>query len=284
MIEISPPPGLKFLEDKMTLSYLKNEYVTLYVYFKNQNGQYVNVDNPSVVFKNKSNLVEVFPIILVPLERVNNEDIGYYHINFLSTGLEATTYLVEFKGNQEGTQVLLNIPGEFALFNTPTIQVYIDELRLMLNDYLTNRYRIEDTKVNLWEDKELFQSLKTSLFRMRTFPPILSQEFTFDNIAEGEGLLIEGGIIFSLFTRAILEVTNEFQYSDELSLAIKRSDSYRGIAKDLMTDWDKNVRMYKTNLQFKRTKPIAVKTARMPMVGRFILSMLPNRQVIFGRY
>lgn len=267
-----------------SLSYLKSEYVTLYVYFKNQSGQYVDIDNPSVVFKNKSTKVEVYPMILVPLEKVNNEDKGYYHINFLSTGLEAITYSVEFKGYQEGTQVLLNIPGEFALFDTPTIQVYVDELRLMLNDYLTERYRLEDTKVNLWEDKELFQALKTSLFRMRTFPPILAQEFTFDNIAEGEGLLIEGGIIFSLITRAILEVTNEFQYSDELSLALQRADKYRSIAKDLMVDWDKNVRMYKTNLQFRRTKPIAVKSARMPMVGRFILSMLPNRQVIFGRY
>lgn len=267
------------------LQYLKSEYISLSCYFKSNAGQIVDVENQSVTIKKKSNSQVVSPTIMVPLEKVGDTT-GFYRVSFLSTGLEATTYTIRFEGNPVGSQDTVGVNGEFALFNTPLIQVYIDELRLMLSDYTTSRYRLEDVDTNLWENEELYNSLKISLSRMKAFPPILSaaNQFTFDNIGDGESLLIQGGVIYALISRAVLEVTNEFQYNDELSLAIQRAQKYQSIAQMLLPDWEKAVKGYKTNLQFNYAKPIGLKSCRMPMIGRFILSLLPHRQVIFGRY
>lgn len=262
------------------LQYQRSEYLQLECYFRDDQSNLVDPKDPTATFKKTADSVSVSPTVMAPLEKVIETDTGHYRVDILTTGLQAISYTVTFEGYYPvSSPNKVTTTGTFTLCSIPTEQVLINELRWMLQDELTSRYQLDDPTLKKWENKEVYLALQQALRLINSTPPHLASLFTFETIEQG--LLLEGAFCLALRGRVVLEIANEFQYTDELSLSLQRSPKYWSLVSKLYDQWLIEIKLFKKHLGFRQVQPIAVRSIRIPLTARTVLSMLPYMKVIF---
>ncbi|MNV37516.1 hypothetical protein D3C71_1290380 [compost metagenome] len=112
-------------------------------------------------------------------------------------------------------------------------------LRVMLNDLPDDTYRslgtlVEEQRGERWSDMKLLIYLQQAVADINAEPAHTSH--TLSNFPEAwKACIINGGMIFALISEGILQVGEQFSYSDNgISLAINLSQGYQSMAQMLL--------------------------------------------------
>lgn len=258
-----------------------NSHVTLFCWFTDSAGNKVDVTQPTATVKRAGTPVSNL-VLLQDLRRVNPlDDIhqGHYSFKFLTDGLiNGAEYTVEFSGQYNNTQ--LKVTGKFTLKAIPIVQEYINRLREMLSDERTADYLLDDPKKFKWADGKLYDFLRNTLNAINVEPPY-GYQFAFETVPFID-LLLWGAMIEALFSLARKEVDNTLIYNDELSINIDRSGKYLQIAQAMLAEWARRLKMAKTSYAMSMSKPIGLKSTRLPYTILRPLSLREEMQNTFG--
>ena len=173
--------------------------------------------------------------------------------------------------------------GQFQILEVTRTKYLITHLRKRLFDFDASLYQIEaPTKV--FPDDLLHSFLLDSMSRFNSNPPGTS--FTLEaqpgDIAD---LLITGGWIYALKSRAVLEIFNTMQYSDGISLNIDRGPKFQALAVSQEQMWREDLKRYKmwhTLYGRHRGGAVGMGTVTLPLQISRVLSLLPNLSQTFG--
>jgi len=201
---------------------------------------------------------------------------GVYSAAFMSTGMSPGLYKLETWGDIVfGSQTLtLRIGGTFELGEVSMIQYYITRLRMRLMDERPALYQL-DAPVYQWPLDTLAACLMEALSHINNRGPRITRE-GFETVPED--LIVTGGIIYALETRARLEEANHMAYADGHSLDINRAPMYMTMAQQLRNGWDLSIESWKKATP---PKPIGMKAQQMPFRIFRIIGLLPNYQSYF---
>lgn len=259
----------------------ENSHVTLFCWFTDSEGNKVDVTSPLAVIK-VGNTPVTNVTVLEELKRVNHLDAehkGHYSFKFLTDGLNTTnTYKVEFSGYYNGSQ--LKVTGEFTLKSLPIVQEYINRLRALLSDERTVDYLLDNPLKFKWPDGKLYDFLRNTLNAINVEPPY-GYQFSFETVPFVD-LLLWGAMIEALFSLARKEIDNTLIYSDELSITIDRAAKYMQIAQAMLAEWSRRLKWAKSSYAMSLSKPIGLKSTRLPYTILRPLSLREELQNTFS--
>lgn len=216
--------------------------------------------------------------VLVPLSRVD-DTVGVWHYTFLTTDFEAGDYVFTFTGSASGISTVTHVLG-FTSAEIDVEQYFIGVLRNKLMDKRASRYLIDDNMRVRWKDGELYQCLDDARLKVGQEPPepqMITWEFGY---AEVHDLIVTGGFVCALEARGVFENFNKFNYSDELSLNIDRSNFFQN-AQSLRAQWLLSIQRWKRDYQFHKVRSIGMASGRFPLYYTRVLSLLPHMSRIF---
>lgn len=215
---------------------------------------------------------------------------GKYHTCFLGGSWIADgDYTITMSGKYptaSGGTIALS--GSFTVREAPTIQTFIELLRGRLFDRDGSLYYIENRETFMWSDGDLYESLIASLDQINITPPsryLFSLDGRDDSgnpACPWQGLLLDGGLIYALHRRGLLEIPNTINYNDEISFSIDRSGKYQSMLQVFYSVWQQSLLRTKRDYAFARAFPIGMGQQRMPFVISRIMSFHPNLQSVFG--
>jgi len=203
--------------------YAVDQHVEVIVEFK-YNGTPVDVENPEFTVTKNGNPVTLY--VLKPLQKTDPPEPGKYHTTFLTTGLQAGSYVFEAKGTYQGQDITVN--GRFELREVPRVQWFIDTLRT----YLSDRANIEvpwefitrDPTKTEWRDGQLYDYLQMAVSEINAMPPATTH-FTLENIP-ASAVVLKGAMLYALFGKDVMEVHNYFDYSTPVRVSLYRGREY----------------------------------------------------------
>ncbi len=150
------------------------------------------------------------------------------------------------------------------------------------------RIRLKDTHPDYhkrrWVDSELKTFLENALWDINVTPPETTyflyegQTSYYQYVPDWKGLIMEGGVIFSLISQAIFEAGKEFAFSDNgISITMDRSGKYQSMANMLLAMYDQHKTSVKQNYSLNSVQPLAILSddvtskfsAMAPMALRF---------------
>ena len=244
-------------------------------------GTAVNVTSPAVEIRenNVSGSSVSIPdsSLLVPFGK-DGPTTGRYKVSFLAGDWLANgTYYLAMSGLTDGAPNIQT--GSFTARAAGTIQGYIELLRSALHDYNSQLYTVESSSSTLWDDGILYESLNRALNKINYTKPS-RYTWTLDTVP-WPGLLIDGGVIYAIHSRWVLEIANTFSYSDEISFAIDRSQKYISAIQVFANVWEQNVKSVKTDYAFSMAFPIGMGQTRIPESTSRIFSFMPRVSSFF---
>lgn len=245
-------------------------------------GTEVNVASPSMLLRvgDASGATVSIPSdsLLVPFSKYGT-GIGMYHVCFLAGGwLDDGDYHLTLSGSCSGSTIAQT--GTFSARSASGVQGYIDALRAALRDYDGSLYTIEDPSKELFSDGDLYSALSRALDKINYTKPI-AYTWTMATCL-WPGILIEGGLIYALHARGILEVANTFSYSDEISFGIDRSQKYVTMLSQFANNWELSLLRVKQDYAFSKAFPIGLGTLRLPYQQMRIFSFIPHLSSYFN--
>ena len=141
---------------------------------------------------------------------------------------------------------VFNLPTILTPLYSGTKQIYtkreyelITRLRYLLKDLPDDAYRslntlVEEQRGERWTDQQLHIYLMQAMGDINSEPP----HTTYDLLGlplSWEGCILTGGMIFALIAESILQVGENFSYSDNgISLNINLQQGYQGIAQMML--------------------------------------------------
>jgi len=255
-----------------------NQYLDLFAYFKDSDGNLVDVTTPETkVFRGEGGTI-------VSQGTPVKVSTGYYKYSFLATDFASGYYPVRFQG-VSGAQTLV-VEGSLGLEEINLLQSYIHQVRYNVYevDQTWQGYEL-DAPDKYWSDEMIYRALSHALQIINEYPPSYTR-WTFDSIP-CPGLLVSGATAEVLWQRARFEDANTYRYSDAgKSLDISRGNLYRSMAEE----WN---RQFKGSggalgggvLGFKmsfRPRSRGIGSQRLPFKILRPLSFMPNCANIFG--
>lgn len=206
---------------------------------------------------------------------------GLYKLQFLVSGaMKPGLYSAEFQGKITvgPNQHTLTVIGQFGIGEISRIDDYMNRIRLRLMDDFPDDYTL-DEPVNQWRRVNVFACLRDALSRFNSTGPRRT-EFTFDTYPDTfDELLVTGGYVYALESRARLEKATQMNYSDGISLNIDRGPFYLQLATGMRTDWTRAVQDWKKATP---PSPRGVRSVRIPFRINRVIGMLPNYQTYFS--
>jgi hypothetical protein len=147
-----------------------------------------------------------------------------------------------YKNNLE----VVIVPIVLSPLNSPSKQIYnqreydlINKLRHMLKDLPDDAYRslntlVEEQRGERWTDQQLYMYLVQAVADINAEPPHTSYDI--DSFpSKLDACVVTGGMIFALIAESILQVGENFSYSDNgISLNINLQQGYQSIAQMLL--------------------------------------------------
>ena len=254
-----------------------DSFITLYCSFQYGDAN-VSVSNPIVTFYNSSSTDITSDITIIKyLSKVSES--GYiYSINFIPSGLTSGRYTVKFEGDY-GTEHLIK-EGSFELAEIPILQHYIFRLRNLLWDMYIEDYNLDPSELK-WNDGQLYDFIINAVDAVNVVYPPTSYDFT-GCIRNGLGWsLLKRAQYEALFSRYILEIARDFNYSDGLSLQFERATKYADASKAILDEWEKEVHLKKTRDNLHNGWR-AVVDYPIPLTLSYMLSFNPTYGNYFG--
>jgi hypothetical protein len=96
---------------------------------------------------------------------------------------------------------------------------------------------IEEQRGERWSDQQLYMYLVQAVSDINTEPPFTTYDINSFPPA-WEACILSGGMIFALIAESILQVGENFSYSDNgISLNINLQQGYQGIAQMMLTGY-----------------------------------------------
>ena len=258
-----------------------NTVIPVRVGFRDLDGNYVNPVNPTGRYLRDGKVVQGIQLLAstmapdgtFPLSPVST---GIYSAAFMTTGMTPGLYVLETWGDIVwNTKTLtVRVGGTIELGEVSMLQYYITRLRIRLMDERPNLYRL-DEPVPQWPAETLAACLMESLSHINNRGPRITYE-AFETV--GEDLIVTGGMIYALESRARLESANAMQYTDGHSLNIDRGPRYLAMAQQLRNGWDQTIESWKKATP---PRPIGEKSQQLPFRIFRIIGLLPNYQSYF---
>jgi len=216
--------------------------------------------------------------VLVPLSRVD-DSIGVWHYCFLTTGMDAGTYVFTFSGSATGIGPV-NHQLSFTSAETNIEQYFIGVLRAKLWDKRASRYLIDDNMRVRWTDGELYSCLDNARLKVGQEPPQPMNITWEQGFSEAHDLIVTGGFVCALEAAGVFAQWNRFNYNDELSLNIDRTPFFQN-AQTLRQQWILAIKTWKRDFMWHAVKPIGMASGRFPMYYQRTLSLLPHMSRVF---
>jgi hypothetical protein len=195
-------------------------------------------------------------------------DVGTYVFNFTgsATGIGPITHSITFSG-----QTTAQIPVE---------QYFVGVLRARLGDK-AKRYLVDDNMRQRWTDSELYEYLDDARLDIGQTPPN-PQTYDWNYMySSTHSLLVMGGFINALMARGVFENFNKFNYNDELSLQIDRSNFFQN-AQSLLASYQTSKMMWKRDKAFHDLRGgIGMASGKFPMYFSRMLSLNVSCQNTF---
>lgn len=259
----------------------KDGLIPLRVGFKDPDGRYVDPVNPTGRFLHEGKVVHGIQLLAstvgtdgtFPLSPVST---GIYSVSFLTVGMTPGLYILEAWGNIDwgGKPIELRADGTINVGEISMLQYYITRLRVRLMDDMLAWYRL-DQPVQQWSADNLAACLMEALSHINVRGPRITYE-VFETVPED--LIVTGGMIYALESRARMEIANTMNYTDGHSLNIDRSPKYLQMAQQLRAGWDQSIESWKRATP---PTPIGVKSQQLPFRIFRIIGLLPNYQSYF---
>jgi len=206
---------------------------------------------------------------------------GELSFTFSLHTLEAGLHDVISEGTIGGKQT--RCVGQFNISFVSRTAYLIQHLRRRLFDIDPNLYQIEETGT-LFPNNLIHSYLQDAMSRINSTPP--GTVFTLEQQpGDIQDLLVTGGWIYALKSRAVLEIFNTMQYSDGISLAIDRGPKLQALALSQESMWREDVKRYKnwhTLFGRHRGGAVGMGTVTIPIQISRVLSLLPNLSQTFG--
>lgn len=254
-----------------------DSFITLYCYFV-YDGAPVDVDNPTAEFF-KEDDTPVTVTVVKPLSKIR-EDNHIYSVNFIPHGLEAGNYKVKFSGQYEGEEIV--VWGSFSLQEVPVLQHYIYRLRTMLADKYVELYNLDPPEFR-WNDGQLAEFIFNAVDAFNAVNPTTSYDLE-SAVSAGYGwLILQRAEYEALFSRYILEIVRDFNYSDGLSLSFDRGSKYADAAQKVLDEWKENVEKVKAAKAFSK-KWRGLIDFPVPVTVAYMMSFIPGYENVFGIY
>lgn len=130
---------------------------------------------------------------------------------------------------------------------TPTIMTkrereLVNILRCMLKDLPDDVYRslntlVEEQRGERWTDTQLLVYVNQAVADLNAEPPLTT--FTIENFPDSlRACIVNGAVIFALIAEGILQVGEQFSYSDNgISLSINLAQGYQSMAQMLLSSY-----------------------------------------------
>ncbi len=118
----------------------------------------------------------------------------------------------------------------------------INKLRHLLKDLPDDAYRslntlVEEQRGERWTDQQLHIYLSQAMSDLNAEPPHTAYDLMGLPLS-WEGCILVGGMIFALIAESILQVGENFSYSDNgISLNINLQQGYQGIAQMMLQNY-----------------------------------------------
>jgi len=270
--------------DAAPVANINGQHIEMFCTFTT-GGTAVNVVSPEFVLRTNSSGGTVVTIpsgsLLVPFSR-NGPGAGRYHTCFLAGDwLSDGDYWVSLSGKYPDVSgSTLSYTGTFSARTAPTVQTYIEMLRSKLHDYLPRLYRVESATDYLWTDGQLYDALIEATNAINAVPP---SRYTFSiETVPWPNLLLDGGMIYALHAKMLLEVVNTFNYNDEISFSIDRASKYQSAAQFFYGNWIQMLVRTKRDYAFSRAQPIGMGQTRIPYSLARIFSFSPYMMNTFA--
>lgn len=262
-------------------SSVKESLVSIRVGFRAPNGSLVNVTNPVGRITHEERLVPALDMVIgsvveggyFSLAQIST---GVYGLAFIPRGMTYGLYKLECSGQYSylGKNHVLFCEGSILVGEISMVQFYVNQLRIRLMDDMLAWYRL-DEPIHQWPLDTLYTCLSNSLSHINSKGPRIT---TMGYESVPEDLLITGGIIYALETRARLEIANSMNYTDGHSINIDRGPKYQSLAQQMRASWEEMIISWKKATP---PTPIALKSQRLPFRIFRMVGMLPNYQSYF---
>lgn len=260
---------------------VKDGLVSIRVAFRNPDGNYVDPSVPTGRFLYEGKVVKNVQVLLSTpgsdgtfvLSQVST---GIYDVSFLTVGMKPGLYILESWGQimWVGKPIQLRSSGTIEIGEISMLQYYINRLRVKLMDDMVSWYRL-DEPIHQWSASNLMACLTEALSHINNRGPRITYE-AFETVPED--LIVTGGMIYALESRARIELANAMNYTDGHSLNIDRSPKYLQMAQQLRAGWDISIESWKRATP---PTPIGLKSMRLPFRIFRVIGMLPNYQSYF---
>lgn len=205
-----------------------------------------------------------------------------YKFTFYTTGLTPGLYNIQFTGLLNPLIGDITETGQFIIGYVSAMQGMVDILRDALYDFNPNLYQLMSAN-RVWSDTNLLHFLQLSMSQINSVPT--PTEFTIATFPF-PGLAISLAKSHALTSRAVLEVFNQMQYSDVLSLSIQRPEALKSLAADertmalkMIADWKSWESLYGDT---GAGPGIGFGESKIPFQISRVLSFLPNMKNTFG--
>ena len=221
------------------------------------------------------------PKVMVPLSRLD-DSVGVWGYEFLTDGMDAGTYVLTFTGTVPGTSDTVVHTLTFTAAPTPIEQYFVGVLRAKLWDKRASRYLIDDNQRFQFQNGELFLFLDNARLKVGQTPPAPTTISWEQGYSECHDLLVTGGFIEALEAAGTLAVAQRFNYSDELTLNIDKTQYFQN-AQSLRQQWLTAAQSWKRSQAFsKMAGGIGMASGRFPLYYSRILSIsLSSAQNMF---
>lgn len=206
---------------------------------------------------------------------------GLYRFSFLTNGLKAGLYDLEFTGQatlSDDTTTTLLVPGQIGLGTVSYLDSLMNRLSIALGDDRPDLYQL-DGPFHQWNADQLYVFLIESLSTFNAAGPRFTQYSLGEFPQVIDHLLIAGARIQALYSRARLEKSNELIGGDGHTPDIKRADSYFQFAQRHETIWLQQIKDWKL-----ATPPrvIGLRNQTMPFRISRVIGLLNNFQTFFS--
>lgn len=205
---------------------------------------------------------------------------GRYKLSFLTTGLAAGHYGVQFTGtwiDPDGVPRTLEVSGEIGLGAVERTDALIARTKASLMDDVDPRMYRLDEPVPQWSADQIYLHMLAAVDVINALPPRLTFfDFT---VIPFDQFIVDGARIYALYARARFEKANELSYSDVHTLDIKRADFYKSLADSLYAQWKEMIVAWK---KMTPPTPIGLRGQQLPFRISRVLGLLPNFKNLFS--
>lgn len=158
----------------------------------------------------------------------------------------------------ESGETETNEVQDFYVSRTSELNI-INELRILLKDShpQLDKRRYTSTELEIYLDNALLD--------INVTPPAFTN-YTLDDweadVPEWKGLILQGGMIFSMISEGIFQIGIEFNYNDNgISLNTNRSSRYQSLAQMMLQNYTKKLEAMKQQFWFQNLHPHAIISA-----------------------